>query len=185
MIALYWSLLAVGVLFAVLSVLIGDIIGSALDGAFEFISMDALHWFQPTVLFSGLTVLGGAGVLLTRYSPLPAAAVLALSLLLAAGLGIAMYLLYVKPMRSSENSVAYSMKELAGSIGEVSIPIPAKGYGEVLLRIGGGVTNQIAASFDQRSIAAGLRVVVVEVKDDTLYVSPMDDQDLMRRDENE
>lgn len=180
MVELYWGLLLIGVLFAVISVLFGDLLGGALHGAFDFLSSDSLHWFQPMVLFSGLTVLGGAGVLLTRYSPLSAAAVLLLSILLAAAIGAALYLLYVKPLRGSENSVAFSMKDLEGRIGEVSVSIPAKGFGEVLMRIGAGVTNQIAASYDGTPIAGGVRVVVVEARDDTLWVTAMEENELTR-----
>ena len=51
---------------------------------------------------------------------------------------------------------------MEGKPGEVIVPIPATGYGEVIVRVGpAGVTSQIAASFDGEPIAAGDRVVVV------------------------
>ncbi|XOK64310.1 protease [Paenibacillus elgii] len=174
MLGVYWGLLITGVLFALVTVLLGDLLSNALDGLFDFMSGDVLHWLQPMVLFSAITVLGGAGVLLTGYTSLVAGAVFVLSLLAAAASAVLIYFVYVKPMERTENSVAFSMQDLVGRIGEVTVPIPARGSGEVVMRIGGGVTNQIAESFDGTEIAAGLKVVTVEVKDGALLVSCLD-----------
>ncbi|MFB6363535.1 protease [Paenibacillus elgii] len=174
MLGVYWGLLITGVLFALVTVLLGDLLSSALDGMFDFMSADVLHWLQPMVLFTAITVLGGAGVLLTGYTSLVAGAVFVLSLLAAAASAVLIYFVYVKPMEKTENSVAFSMQDLVGRVGEVTVPIPARGSGEVVMRIGGGVTNQIAESFDGAEIAAGLKVVTVEVKDGALLVSCLD-----------
>ncbi|MCP3774133.1 protease [Paenibacillus sp. MZ04-78.2] len=174
MLGVYWGLLITGVLFALVTVLLGDLLSNALDGMFDFMSADALHWLQPMVLFTAITVLGGAGVLLTGYTSLVAGVVFVLSLLVAAASAVLIYFVYVKPMEKTENSVAFSMQDLIGGIGEVTVPIPARGSGEVVMRIGGGVTNQIAESFDGTEIAAGLKVVTVEVKDGALLVSCLD-----------
>jgi len=98
------------------------------------------------------------------------------SLLVAIVVSLCIYFLYVKRMRDAENSTGFSITELAGRIGEVSAAIPSDGYGEVVIKTGVGVTNQIAASFDKEELPAGTRIVVVEVKDDTLYVSRLDSE---------
>ncbi|MBD2846209.1 NfeD family protein [Paenibacillus sp. IB182496] len=171
---LFWSCLLGGVLYAIVTVIFGDLLGTALDGALDFLSADS-PWLQPMTLVGGVTAFGGAGVLLTRYTELAIPAILVIAVLGAVLIGIGVYFMYVKPMKDSENSTGYSMTEMGGKIAEVLVPIPATGYGEVLLRVGGaGVTNQIAASFNGQTIEAGARVVVVEVKDDTLFVSRLD-----------
>lgn len=162
---LYMACLIGGVLYAIVSVVFGDWLGQALDGLFDFMSIDGL------TLVGGLTVFGGAGVMLTRYTSFGGVTVAVLSLLIAIAAGAAVFFLYVKPMENSENSIAFSMQSLSGALGEVTVPIPAGGYGEVLLKVGAGVTNQIAASFEGTDIAAEAKVVVVEVKDSVLYVS--------------
>lgn len=40
--ALYWGCLIGGILFAVVTVLLGDILSSALDGLLDFLSVDFL-----------------------------------------------------------------------------------------------------------------------------------------------
>lgn len=170
----FMGCMAVGVLFALVSVLFGDVISQAVDGALDFLASDGHHAFQPIVLFGTLTAFGGAGLLLTRYTALGSAAILAAALLAAVAIGAIVYFAYVRPMRNSENSVAFSIRDLSGKIGEALTTIPPAGYGEVLVRIGAGHTNQIAASFNGETIGAGSRIVVVEVKDDTLFVTRLD-----------
>jgi len=176
MLEMYWGFLITGVLFALVTVLFGDLLSNALDGVLDFLSAEHLHAFQPTVLLSGLTVCGGAGILLTRYTGMNNAAVFILALLCALVVAAAVYFFYVKPMENSENSVAYSMRDLVGKVAEVSVPIPANGFGEVMVKVGAGNTNHIAASFDKTDIQSGAKVVTVEVVDGTLYVTCFDKQ---------
>ncbi|MDQ6420862.1 protease [Paenibacillus sp. LHD-117] len=168
---LFLTCLAIGILFAVVSVIFGDWLSQAMEGALDFLSLDGPAFLSPMTLFGGITTFGGAGLLLARYTALGAWAVVLLALLIAIALGTAVFFLYVRPMENSENSIAFTLQSLSGALGEVIVPIPATGYGEVLVRAGAGVTNQIAASFDRQPIPEAARVVVVEVKDSVLYVS--------------
>jgi membrane-bound ClpP family serine protease len=167
----YLSCLAFGVLFAFVSVVLGDILGSFLDGALDFLSVDGHHIFQPAAAAGAVTAFGGAGLMLEKYTSLSSMGILLLSVLIAAVCSVLVFFLYVRPMQNSESTSGYSMQELGGAIGEVLTSIPAKGCGEVLVRIGAGVTNHAAESFDGTDIPTGSKVVVVEVKPDALSVS--------------
>lgn len=168
---LFLSCLIGGILYALVSVIFGDWLGQALDGAFDFLSLDGHSWLSPTALVGGITVFGGAGVMLQRYTAWGSAAIVTAALFLALLAGTAVFFLYIKPMEESENSIAFSLNGMSGMLGDVLVPIPAQGYGEVMVKVGAGFTNQIAASFEGVEIAGGSRVVVVEVRDSTLYVS--------------
>ncbi|MDQ8733482.1 protease [Paenibacillus sp. LHD-38] len=168
---LFLSCLIGGILYALVSVIFGDWLGQALDGALDFLSIDGHSWLSPTALVGGITVFGGAGVMLQRYTAFGSAAIVTVALLIALLAGTAVFFLYIKPMEQSENSIAFSLNGMSGMLGEVIVPIPAQGYGEVMVKVGAGFTNQIAASFDGIEIAGGSRVVIVEVRDSTLYVS--------------
>ncbi|WP_019912378.1 hypothetical protein [Paenibacillus sp. HW567] len=165
---LYLGCLALGVIFAVVSVLVGDLIGSALHGVFDVVTF---HWISPAVLAGGITVFGGAGLLLTRYSSLENGPILALALLTAAFMAVVMYLGVVKPMNRSEMSSGFSMSELPGKIGEVTVPVPAEGYGEIMVKFGAANSLHTAAGFDHHPLPAGCKVVVVEVKEGVALVS--------------
>ena len=172
---LYWGLLIFGVLYAIVSLLIGEVLSHVFDG---LVGDSHLAVLQPTILVSGLTAFGAVGVLLSRYTAWTSTTILLTALAGALVVSIGVYFLYVRPMENSENSIGFSITELAGKVGEVNVPIPAAGYGEVIVRIGAGVTNQIAASFDKEAIPSGTTIVVVEVKGDTLYVSPLNEETL-------
>lgn len=173
MITFYWICLVTGVLFAVVSLLLGDVLGHWLGGMFDGAAGAGhlLHVLQPVSLVGGITALGACGILLTQYTDWSSAPVFLLSTLAAAGLSLAVAFFYVRPMRNSENSTGFSVKELRGAVGEITVPIPIGGCGEVVLKVGAGRTNQIAASFDGKPVPEGSKVVVVEEREGVLYVS--------------
>ncbi|MEK3884444.1 protease [Paenibacillus sp. PL2-23] len=168
--SVYMACLIGGILYAIVSVIFGDFLSQALDGVFDFLAVDFL---QPMTIVGGITIFGGAGFLMERYTSLAGPLIVLAAVLIAIAGAVAVYFLYVRPMEDSESSIAYSVTSLAGALGDVIVPIPAKGYGEVMVKVGAGNTNQIAASFDGAEIADGSRVVVVEVREGVLYVSEL------------
>ena len=172
MLTVYWLCLGGGLLFALLTVLLGDVIDGALDGI--DLPDDLL---DPLSFVGGLSVFGGAGVLLSEFAALGPVA----TAVLAAGFGfvlaVAMHFGVVRPMKRAEASTGFSHREYAGKLGEVSVSVPAGGFGEVIVQMGASRTFQTAASFDDTPIPSGTRVVVVEVGEEALLVSPFDDAD--------
>lgn len=138
----------------------------------DSIALDHMDYLHPMVVVGSITVFGGTGWMLTRYTSMESPAIAAIAGIAAVFLGILVYFGYVKPMKDSENSTGFSMEDLVGKFGEVITPIPGRGYGEILVKIGAGNTNQIAASLDEADIPAGVRVVVGEYRENTLYVFP-------------
>ncbi|HWR41921.1 protease [Sporomusa sp.] len=175
MLEIYWGCLIFGVIFAVVTLLFGDVLHSALSVSPEF-SFDHLAWLQSMVVVGGITSFGGAGVLLTGYTELTGSEVIMLSLFAAIVLSVLVYFVYVKPMRNCENSSGFFITDLIGKTGEVIVLIPAGGFGEVLIRIGAGNTNQTAASHDKVELPAGTRVVVAEIREGVLYVCRNNEQ---------
>ncbi len=74
-------------------------------------------------------------------------------------------------MSNAESSTSISVHDLKGKVGEVITTIPATGMGEVLIQSPSGSWNEIAASFDKEEIKQGKKVLVVEIKEQILYVS--------------
>ena len=178
MLEVYWICLVGGLVFSVLAVLLGDLLDGVLDGldgAFD--AFDLTDFVDPLSFVGGLTAFGGAGVLLDAYTDLGTGTGAVAAALVGLVLAVVMHFAYVKPMKKSENSTGFSLKEYAGRLGEVNTAIPARGYGEVLVRMGASTTFQTAASFDGTPISTGTAVVVVEVAEDgTLLVAPLEDE---------
>lgn len=156
---LFMACLIGGVLYAIISVIFGDWLGQAFEGALDFLSIEGSSFLQPMTIVGGITVFGGAGLLLAKYSEINNPLIILIALLIAVVAAIAVFFLYVKPMENSENSIAFTLQSLGGSLGEVLTPIPIDGYGEVLVKVGAGFTNQIAAGFDNESIPSGRKLL--------------------------
>jgi len=177
---LYWSCLVGGFAVTLLLLVVGEVLEAALDAldvALEALDLgDAL---DPLSAVAGVTLFGAAGVLLDTYAGLdtvPEAVIAALVGLVGA---VALHVVYVKPMRQSENSTGFSVREYAGKTGELTTGVPEGGFGEVVVRMGASTTFQTAASFSGHPIPTGTRVVVVEVgPQGVLRVAPLNTDDL-------
>ena len=170
MTTLYWYCLLGGFGVSLLLVLGGEVLEAgldALDGA-----LDAL---DPLSAVAGVTVFGGAGLLLDAYAGLDDVPELAVAASIAVVAAVVLHVVYVKPMKRSENSTGFSVREYTGKTGELTTGIPEGGFGEVVVRMGASTTFQTAASFSGDAIPAGTAVVVVEVdREGVLRVAPLD-----------
>lgn len=176
MLEIYWGCLIGGLLFGLISLLLGDVIGHAFDGVLDAVSIDSIDFLHPMTIVGGITLFGGFGLMLTKYSSLGPVAAGIVSGAGAFAFSILIFFIYVKPMRNTESSMGFSVKELVGKVAEVTIPIPATGCGEVLVKMGAQHTYQIAASYDNEPIERGADVVVVEEREGTLYVTALEEQ---------
>ncbi|HZG56977.1 protease [Paenibacillus sp.] len=163
---LYWICFLGGAAFAVALVLFDAVAGGWIDGVLDALP-DALH---PIAVVGGIVAFGGAGILLSTYTLLGAFATAAVSAAAAALLAVGLFFFYVKPMSEAEHSIAYSMQELTGKIGEVSVPIPVGGYGEVGFTFGHGMVYHIADTSEREPLPAGEKVLAIEVKDGVVTV---------------
>lgn len=152
---------------ALISLFLGNIFDGILDSLFDSIG----DLFNPLLVFGTLAVVAGSGVLWSKYSELSEIYVLLISLLIGLGAYLLIYYFLVIPMSNAESSTSISVHDLKGKVGEVITTIPATGMGEVLIQSPSGSWNEIAASFDKEEIKQGKKVLVVEIKEQILYVS--------------
>ncbi len=151
MTTVYWICLGGGVAVSVLLVVLGDLLEAAmdaLDGALEAVDLGGV--FDPLSAVFGVTLFGGAGLVLDAYADLgqtPEVVIAAAAGLVAA---VTLHTVYVKPMKASENSTGFSVREYAGKTGELTTSLTADGFGEVVVRMGASTTFQTAASFSGR-----------------------------------
>ena len=180
MTTIYWWCLGGGFALSLLLVVLGDMLEAAvdaLDGALD--ALDLGGAFDPLSGVFGVTLFGGAGLLLDLYANLGTVPEVALAVAIGLAAAVALHFVYIKPMKASENSTGFSVREYAGKTGELTTGVPASGFGEVVVRMGASTTFQTAASFSGDPIPTGTPVVVVEVDaDGVLRVAPLDRTDL-------
>lgn len=180
MTTLYWTCLAGGFAVSLLLLVVGEVLEAAmdsLDGALESLHIGDV--FDPLSGVAGLTIFGGAGLLLDAYTELADVPEAAIAAAIGVAAAVLLHVVYVKPMKRSENSTGFSVREYAGKTGKVGTSIPAGGFGEVTVRMGASTTFQTAASFSGDPIPGGTPIVVVEVDGDgVLRVAPLDLDDI-------
>ena len=180
MTTVYWYCLLGGLSLSVLLVFLGDVLEAAmdaLDGALDALDLGGV--FDPLSGVFGAAVFGGAGLLLDAYAGLGRIPEGVVAATLGVAAAVALHLIYVKPMKASENSTGFSVREYAGKTGELTTGVPEGGFGEVIVRMGASTTFQTAASFSGAPIPSGTAVVVVEVdREGVLRVAPLDREDL-------
>ncbi len=170
----YWGCLVAGIAFGLFSLLFGDGVSDAFDGLTDGLGVDGFDFLHPMTILSAIVVFGGSGVLLSDYTGLSASGVALLSAATGVLFSILSFFVYVRPMRRTESSLGYSVRELVGRTAEVTIPVPASGHGEIEIRIGPQVIYQIASSWDGSDIPSETTVVIVSFDDGVASVTPSD-----------
>ncbi|SEN38631.1 NfeD family protein [Lihuaxuella thermophila] len=163
----FWGCLIGGVIFTLLTLLLGDLLAGIMDGLMEF----GFPIFQPITLVGAITVFGGTGLILDQVTLLTPTYLLIWAIIAAILSFFLLYAFYVRPMKNAENSTGFRLADLKGKTGEVTVTIPARGFGEVMILTSAGNTNQIAASAEQVEIPRGSSIIVVEIKEHILYVA--------------
>jgi membrane protein implicated in regulation of membrane protease activity len=131
---------------------------------------EAMPFLNPTVILAFFTLAAATGYLLEIGTGLDGGAILGISLAAAAFLDILLYFFVLLPLSSAEASIAYTDESLLGKVARVIIPIPADGYGEVVMETYGGMIAKRATGYDNEAIGQDEKVLVIDIKDNTLYV---------------
>ena len=165
---LYFSLFAIGVLFVIVTSVLG---GGDAEIAADTHSVD-VPLLSPTILAAFVTGFGGVGAILRITADLPILAEVALAAvggLALAGVGL---LLMGAITRQTQVGSEYATNDLVGASAEVITPIPAGGLGEVAYIKKGTRSNAPARSLDGQAIPRNSDVRIVSVSGTTLVVEP-------------
>jgi len=151
-----------------LTLIVDDIFGGIL-GAIH-LGFDVAG-VSPTPLLLGFIAMFGVGGLFGLHSlglgPGPAS----LTGVVAGALGSSVVFGAFKVLRSAESTDSFSLQDMVGSIGRVSVAIPANRFGTVLISFAGASHNMTATADDE--IPAGKQVKVVAVAGTNLVVAPV------------
>lgn len=159
---------AVGGVLLLLTVLLDDILG----GVFDFLHLDFdLGGVTLMPLLLGFVSMFGVGGLFgTELFDLEAGPASLVGIVFGV-VGAGIVSLVFSFLRRAEAPPAFSLRELVGERGRVSVTIPSGRSGSVLLSYGGG-THNLTATADV-DIAAGAVVTVTDVAGSTLVVAPL------------
>ena len=131
---------------------------------------EGLPLLNPAVLLAFFTLFFAIAFLLEKASGLNSSSIVLVSAIAAVVLDTLLYFFVLLPLKSAEASIAYTEESLLGQVARVIIPIPANGYGEVVLETYGGMISKRATGYDNEPIAQDEQVLIIEIDGGTVYV---------------
>lgn len=131
---------------------------------------DGLPFLNPAVLLAFSTLFFAIGFLLERATDLNSGVIIVIAAIGGAILDFLFYFFVLLPLKSAEASIAYTEQSLLGQVARVIVPIPTDGYGEVVLETYGGMISKRATGYNNEPIAQDEQVLIIEIKDGTLFV---------------
>lgn len=131
---------------------------------------EGLPILNPSVILSFITMMAAAGYILEKLAWLSSGVNIVVAIILGAIISTLFYLFILVPLKSADVSLAYTEESLGGQLGKVIVPIPIDGFGEVVIESASGMISKRAAGFDNEAIDYDTTVLIVEVKEGTLFV---------------
>src|SRR5438067_3730855 len=162
----FGTCLLVGGAMLLLTLIVDDIFGSLL-GAIH-LGFDVAG-VSPTPLLLGFISMFGVGGLFGLHSLGAGVGGATLSGVVAGALGSGVVFGAFKILRQAESSESFSLQDMVGSTGRVSVAIPANKFGTVMISFAGASHNMTATSDSE--IPAGKQVNVVAVAGTNLVVA--------------
>jgi membrane protein implicated in regulation of membrane protease activity len=169
----YTAVGAIGLLFLLTMLFVGDLFGGDHDFDHGFDhdgdGGGGPSFFSARIIAAFMTAFGVGGVVARYYE---------LSHPASSGVGVAtgfvmagLVYQFARFLYSQQASSELRMAGLVGRHGEVTIGIPSGGVGEITVTVGGERTTHIARSADGAAIAAGTEVVVSSVLGPSVVVT--------------
>jgi membrane protein implicated in regulation of membrane protease activity len=176
--AIYAAIGAVGFLFLLAMLFMGDFGGDHDIGGHDLGGHDVAHGdadhgpglFSARIMAAFLTAFGVGGVV-GRYYGLPHPAASGIGVLAGVVMAGLVYQ-FAKVLHSQQASSEVRVSSLIGKLAEVSVSIPASGVGQVVVIASGERTEHIARGANGVAVPRGTEVVVTGLRGDSLIVVP-------------
>jgi membrane protein implicated in regulation of membrane protease activity len=133
--------------------------------------LDTLPWLNASSAVGALTWFGAAGYLMLRLGDWALPAVI-IGALLAAGVGWYLVARFLGLVLAGEREMDPDDYRLEGTVGHVTVSIPAGGTGEVVFDKAGARRSEAARAQDGKAIPRGSEVVITTYADGFATVQP-------------
>jgi membrane-bound ClpP family serine protease len=150
-----------------LTLIFDDLLGGFLNAI--HLGLD-LGGVSPTAVLLGFVAMFGVGGLLGIHGFGAGVGLATVVGVVAGVLGAAVVLGAFRFLRQAESTNTFSLEDMVGSTGQVSVAIPANRFGSVLISFAGASHNMTATAGAE--IPAGRLVKVVAVAGTNLVVAP-------------
>jgi membrane-bound ClpP family serine protease len=160
--------LIVGGALLLITILVDDVLGGLLDAFHLSFDIGGVSLMPPLLGF--VSMFGVGGLVGTQILGLDNGRASLLGAVLGTA-GAGLVLLMWNTLKKAEGAPAFSLSELVGKSGRVTVAIPAHRFGTVMLSHA-GMSHQLGATADQ-DIGSGTPVRVTEVVGTNVVVEPI------------
>jgi membrane protein implicated in regulation of membrane protease activity len=179
----YAICLVLGLLFTIVSALLGHIFGGHdadsdigtgghAEAGFDHSGIPGLSFFSPTVLAAFVTAFGGLGIIFSQIDVTKSVWVSApLSIAGAVGVAYAVLALFNAVFKRTQSSSESRVATLIGHEASVITPIPAGGVGEIAYVQSGTRYSAPARSENGGTIPSGRTVKITRIVGSQFYVT--------------
>jgi len=129
-------------------------------------------FLNPVLILSFFTILCGIGYLFVTFTSLSPILATLFSAIISFIIVAIIHVFILVPVSTAQESLTITEEDLKGRLGKVIITVPEDGFGEVLITSNSGSFAKPAVSFDKEAIPAEAEVLIIDVKNGVLYVSP-------------
>jgi membrane protein implicated in regulation of membrane protease activity len=180
---IYTICLAFGLLFALISAVMGHLFGGhdggdigtgghAEAGA-DSSGVPGISFFSPTVLASFITAFGASGLILTRIEATSSVWVSApLSVIIGMAIAFGTFLLFNQMFKQTQSSSEARVSSLLGQDASIITPIPEEGVGEIAYVRSGSRYTAPARTETGEAVPAGRTVRITRIVGTQFYVEP-------------
>ena len=162
---MYLILFVVGVIYAVITIFLGDIFDFHFD-----VGGGSLPFLSPTTIGTFVTVFGGSGYVLSVNTDWNGMLIAAISIVSALFLTALMFLFVMLPLHRSEKSAARSAQDMVGQTAEVVTLIMDGSKGEIIYEQGGVRLSAPARITEGQPVKQGELVRIIGVASGTFIV---------------
>ncbi|WP_121640034.1 NfeD family protein [Virgibacillus sp. Bac330] len=157
---LYLYMLIIAAALTIIYMLFGDI----LEGIGEVIPIA-----NPILILAFVTFFSATGYLLETLTSLSSLIIIFIAMLIAFILDTLLNVFILVPLASAEESLGYTEESLIGRVGKIIIPVPADGYGEVVIESKSGRISKPVTAYHNQPIPEGTEVLILDIKGGVLY----------------
>jgi hypothetical protein len=171
---IFLGIAAFGFLFVLISFVFGELF-EAFDFHHDFAFDDGPGIFSTRVLSVFATAFGGFGAI-GVYQGFGVVVSSVLGLAGGVVFGATVYF-FARFLYQQQSSSVVNSSDLVGLTAQVSVSIPSQGIGQVQCVVGESRIEKIARSKDGSAIALNAQVIIEEVREESLIVSPYSESD--------
>ena len=159
---IYLNALIIAGVLTILYVLFSDILDVLTDG---------IPFVNPTLILAFITIFGAIGYLVEVGTNWNSVLILSIATIFSLIFVTILNVFVLVPVKSAEQSLAYTNESLIGRKGKVSMTIPKDGYGQVVIESKTGIITKAAISETNEEVEFKQAVIVTGVKRNTLIVA--------------